>query len=75
MYERLVTQFSNAGRYWKIYIEHEVCTLSLICVYRRLYEQMYILPVTCSLFLLSAFIHTVYLNVTVKIFWVKFAGK
>lgn len=24
MYERLVSQFSNAGRYWKIYIEHEV---------------------------------------------------
>ncbi|KAL3882786.1 hypothetical protein ACJMK2_029149 [Sinanodonta woodiana] len=23
-YERLVTQFSNAGRYWKIYIEHEL---------------------------------------------------
>ena len=24
IYERLVTQFPNAGRYWKIYIEHEV---------------------------------------------------
>ena len=24
VYERLVTQFGNAGRYWKIYIEHEV---------------------------------------------------
>lgn len=23
VYERLVQQFSNAGRYWKIYIEHE----------------------------------------------------
>lgn len=24
VYERLVSQFSNAGRYWKIYIEHEL---------------------------------------------------
>ncbi len=24
IYERLVTRFPNAGRYWKIYIEHEV---------------------------------------------------
>jgi cleavage stimulation factor subunit 3 len=24
VYERLVAQFPNAGRYWKIYIEHEV---------------------------------------------------
>ncbi len=23
-YEQLVTQFPNAGRYWKAYIEHEV---------------------------------------------------
>ncbi|KAJ1347138.1 hypothetical protein KIN20_002113 [Parelaphostrongylus tenuis] len=25
-YEKLVTQFPNAGRYWKAYIEHEVST-------------------------------------------------
>uniref|UniRef100_A0A6B0UTZ6 Suppressor of forked domain-containing protein n=1 Tax=Ixodes ricinus TaxID=34613 RepID=A0A6B0UTZ6_IXORI len=24
LYEKIVTQFPNAGRYWKIYIEHEV---------------------------------------------------
>lgn len=23
-YEKLVTQFPNAGRYWKAYIDHEV---------------------------------------------------
>ena len=25
LYERLVAQFPSAGKYWKIYIEHEVC--------------------------------------------------
>ncbi|KAL3216530.1 hypothetical protein MRX96_033029 [Rhipicephalus microplus] len=24
LYEKIVTQFPNAGRYWKIYIEHEI---------------------------------------------------
>jgi cleavage stimulation factor subunit 3 len=24
VYERLVSQFPNSGRYWKLYIEHEV---------------------------------------------------
>lgn len=23
-YEKLITQFPNAGKYWKIYIEHEL---------------------------------------------------
>jgi len=27
VYERLVEQFPNAGKYWKIYIEHEVSLL------------------------------------------------
>uniref|UniRef100_A0A0B7AKE1 Suppressor of forked domain-containing protein n=1 Tax=Arion vulgaris TaxID=1028688 RepID=A0A0B7AKE1_9EUPU len=27
IYERLVEQFPNAGKYWKIYIEHEVYQL------------------------------------------------
>ncbi len=34
VYERLVTQFPNAGRYWKIYVEHEVngvLYLNLLC--------------------------------------------
>ena len=26
VYERLVTQFPNAGKYWRIYIEQEVIT-------------------------------------------------
>ena len=29
VYERVVTQFPNAGRYWKLYIEHEVTILYL----------------------------------------------
>lgn len=31
VYERLVEQFPNAGKYWKIYIEQEVQTSFYIC--------------------------------------------
>lgn len=30
MYEKLVQQFPNAGKYWKIYIEQEVVTNYLL---------------------------------------------
>ena len=35
VYERVVTQFPNAGRYWKLYIEHEVTILYLHISSRR----------------------------------------
>ena len=31
VYERLVAQFPNAGRYWKIFIEHEVSKIHFLC--------------------------------------------
>lgn len=30
VYERLVTQFPNAGKYWRIYIEQEVYSVILL---------------------------------------------
>lgn len=30
LYERLVTMFPTSGRYWRLYIEHEVNTMWII---------------------------------------------
>lgn len=51
LYERLVTQFPTSGRYWRLYIEHEVKAMwiiwcsSVIVVYEWCNYQPYTLGV------------------------------
>ncbi|VDO37914.1 unnamed protein product, partial [Onchocerca flexuosa] len=53
-YEKLVTQFPNAGRYWKAYIDHEVSNLLKILLCFK--------SLGFRLMLLNVFVEMPYLN-------------